>query len=70
MAGTKTREQQLNIIEKREITKNAGEDFDAEAELKKSKREREAFRKGANLRTDAPNLVDPGDRNMPRGENQ
>jgi hypothetical protein len=70
MAGTKTREQQLKIIEERENTKNAGEDFDAEAELKTSKQEREAYRKGAKLRTDAPNLVDPDDRNMLRGENQ
>ena len=70
MASTKTREQQLKIIEERENSKNAGENFDAEADLKKSREEREAYRKGANLRTDAPNLVDPDDRNMLRGENQ
>jgi hypothetical protein len=70
MAGTRTREQQVKIIEERENTKNAGQDFDAEAELKKSAKEREAYRKGADLRTDAPNLVDPDDRDMLRGENQ
>ncbi len=70
MAGRRTREQQVKIIEERENTKNAGEDFDAEAELKKSAQEREAYRKGADLRTDAPNLVDPDDRNRLRGENQ
>jgi hypothetical protein len=70
MAGTRTREQQVKIIEERENTKNAGEDFDAKAELKKSAQEREAYRKGADLRTDAPNLVDPDDRDMLRGENQ
>lgn len=70
MTGSKTHEQQVRIIEERENTKNAGKDFDAEAELKKSKQEREAYRKGSNLRTDAPNLVDPDDRNMLRGEHQ
>ena len=70
MTGRKTHEQQVRIIEGRENTKNAGKDFDAEAELKKSKQEREAYRKGANLRTDAPNLVGPDDRNMLRGKNQ
>jgi hypothetical protein len=70
MTGRKTHERQVRIIEERENTKNAGKDFDAEAELKKSKQEREAYRKGANLRTDAPNLVDPDDRNILRGEHQ
>jgi hypothetical protein len=70
MTGRKTHEQQVRIIEERENTRNAGKDFNAEAELKKSKQERESYRKGANLRTDAPNLVDPDDRNMLRGENQ
>jgi hypothetical protein len=70
MTGRKTHEQQVRVIEERENTKNAGKDFDAEAELKKSKQEREAYRKGSDLRTDAPNLVDPDDRNMLRGENQ
>jgi hypothetical protein len=70
MIARKTHEQQVRIIEERENTKNAGKDFDAEAELKKSQQERDAYRKGADLQTDAPNLVDPDDRNMLRGENQ
>jgi hypothetical protein len=70
MAGRKTHEQQLRVIQGRENTKNADADFDAEADLKKTKQEREAFRKGARLRTDAPDLVDKDDRNILRGENQ
>ena len=42
----------------------------ASPQLKKSKQEREAYRKGSDLRTDAQNLADPDDRNMLRGENQ
>ncbi|MFU0506107.1 hypothetical protein [Pseudaminobacter sp. NGMCC 1.201702] len=70
MAGRKTHEQQLRVIEGRENTKNADADFDAEADLKKTKQEREAFRKGTGLRTGAPDLVDKDDRNILRGENQ
>ena len=70
MTGRKSHEQQVRIIEERENTGNAGKDFKAEVELKKSKQARESYSKGANLRTDAPNLVDNNDRNMLRGENQ
>jgi hypothetical protein len=70
MAGNKTHEQQLRIIEKRENTKNAGKDFDAEADLRKSEAEREAFRKGAKLRSNPPDIADRDDRNIIRGENQ
>jgi hypothetical protein len=70
MAGKQTHEQQLRIIEERENTKNADKDFDAEADLRKSKAEREAFRKGATLRPDPPDVADRDDRNIIRGENQ
>jgi hypothetical protein len=67
MTGRKTHEQQMRIIEKRE---NAGKDFDAEADLKRSAAEREALRKGSEIRSEAPDLVDPDDRNILRGRNQ
>lgn len=70
MAGQKTHEQQLRIIEKRENTSNAGDDFNAEADLKRSKQEREARQGGANLRSEGVDLTDKDDRQMIRGENQ
>jgi hypothetical protein len=42
MAGNKTREQRLRVIEKRENTKNAGKGFDAKTELGKTDAERAA----------------------------
>lgn len=70
MAGPKTHEQQLRIIEKRENTSNAGDDFNAREELKRSKREREARQKGETLRDEGVELTDRDDRRMIRGENQ
>jgi hypothetical protein len=70
MAGKKTYEQQLRIIEKRVNTSNAGDDFNAEEELKRSKQEREAHRGGANLRDEGIELTDKDDRQMIRGDNQ
>lgn len=70
MAGPKTHEQQLRIIEKRENTSNAGDDFNAEEELKRSKQEREARQKGDKLRDEGVELTDKDDRRMIRGENQ
>ena len=70
MAGRKTHEQQLRIIEGRENTKNADKDFDAEADLKRPEQAREALRKGQSLRSDPQDLVDPDDRNILRGEKQ
>ena len=70
MAGPKTHEQQLRIIEKRENTSNADDDFNAEDELKRSKQEREAHRGGAKLRDEGVELTDKDDRQMIRGENQ
>jgi hypothetical protein len=70
MTGTKTHHQQINIIEGREKTKKAGKDFDAAADLKRSPEQREALRKGADLKAPPRNLVDPDDRNILRGEHQ
>lgn len=42
MAGNKTLEQSLRVIEKRENTKNAGKGFDAKTELGKTDAERAA----------------------------
>ncbi|CAH2396554.1 hypothetical protein [Mesorhizobium escarrei] len=70
MVGRRTHEQQLRIIEKRENTKGAGKDFDADADLKRSAAEREALRKGSEIRSKTPDLVDPDGRNILRGENQ
>ena len=44
--------------------------IDAEADLKKSSREREARRKGSSLSTDGASPVDPDDRQIIRGVNQ
>lgn len=70
MAGPKTHQQQLNIIEGRVNTKNAGKDFDAKEELARPDSLREAYREGANLRTDSVDLTNPDDRSMIRGESQ
>lgn len=70
MAGRKTREQQLNIIEERENTKNADDEFDAGADLQRPRATREAFRAGRDLK--AENTPPPGtdDRSITRGVNQ
>lgn len=70
MAGKKTHDQQLRIIEERVNTKNAGKDFNAEEELKHSKQVRDAHRGGAKLRDEGVELTDADDRQMIRGENQ
>jgi hypothetical protein len=70
MAGKKTHEQQLRIIEERVNTRNADKDLNAEEELKRSKRERDAYRGGAKLRDETVELTDADDRQMIRGENQ
>ena len=70
MAGQKTHEQQLRIIEKRENTANASDNFNAEEELTRSKHEREARQGGSNLRDEGVELTDSDDRQMIRGENQ
>jgi hypothetical protein len=70
MTGKKTHDQQLRIIEKRVNTKNADDDFDAEADLKRSQAEREAHAGGAGLRDEGVELSDADDREMIRGTNQ
>lgn len=70
MTGKKTHEQQRRIIEERENTKNAGDDFDAEKDLKRSKQDREARREGRTLNASDADLVDQDDREMLRGVGQ
>jgi hypothetical protein len=70
MAGNKTHEQHLRILEKRVDTSNAGDDFDAKEELRRPSQERKAHRGGAKLRDDGVELTDPDDRSMIRGVNQ
>lgn len=70
MAGRKTHDQQLRIIEERVNTKNANKDFNAEEELKRSKPERDAYRGGAKLRGETEEFTDANDRQMMRGESQ
>ena len=70
MTGKNTHAQQIKIIEGRENTKNAGRDFDAEADLHRSPQEREALRQGAGLKAPKRDLVDPDDREMLTGEHQ
>jgi hypothetical protein len=70
MAGKKTHEQQLRIIEERVNTKNADDDFDAEEDLKRSEQEKAARREGRDLKSGDADLVDPDDREMLRGVNQ
>ena len=69
MAGNKTHEQSLRVIEKRENTKNAGKGFDAKTELEKTDAERAASWQD-NLRPKLGDIADPDDRNIIRGENQ
>ena len=70
MAGPKTHQQQLRIIEKRVNTENADDDFNAESDLKKSSQEREGESGGAMLRSGDVVLSDADDREMIRGVNQ
>ena len=69
MAGNKTHEQRLRVIEKRENTKNAGKGFDAKTELEKTDAERPASWQD-NLRPKLRDIADPDDRNIIRGKNQ
>jgi hypothetical protein len=70
MAGKSTHDQQIRIIEERVNTKNAPDEFDAEAEFERPEAERKARREGADLRGGDVELTDPDDRNMIRGVNQ
>lgn len=70
MAGPKTHDQQQRIIEERVNTKNAGKDFDAEADLKRSAEQREQLRDDEKLRGGDAELQDSDDREILRGANQ
>ena len=71
MQGNKTHQQERNIIEKRVNTANAGEDFDARADLDRSDAAREAFRKGDSLSIRAAELsMNEDDPSIVRGVNQ
>ena len=66
MQGTKTHEQQVKIIEKRE--KTDGADFEVGPDLKKSTELRDASARGQDLKTGEP--VQDDDRHQLRGRNQ
>lgn len=68
MAGSKTHKQQLRIMEERENTSNASDDFNGKDELKRSKQERDAHTGDERLRDDGVELTDKDDRQMIRGE--
>jgi hypothetical protein len=68
MQSKKTHDQQVKIIEKREKTANAGADFDAAADLKKSPAARSAAAGGRNLKQGA--AVQDEDRSLVRGRDQ
>lgn len=68
MQSKKTHDQQVKIIEKREKTANAGADFDAAADLKKSPAARNASARGGNLKQGA--AVQDEDRSLVRGRSQ
>ena len=74
MAGNKTHDQQLRIIQGRENTKNGDKDFDIERDLHMSPEEREAFRKGRDLdlerAAESIGSDDADDRSITRGANQ
>ncbi len=70
MVGRKTHEQQQRVIQRREKTSNAGKDFDAEADLKRSDALRKAERKGQDLDTKHADAREESDRSILRGENQ
>ncbi|MCF6367986.1 hypothetical protein [Rhizobium halophilum] len=71
MQGNKTHQQQRNIIEKRVDTSNAGEDFDAQADLERSEAARDAYRKGDDLSMRAAEIsLNEDDPAIVRGVNQ
>ena len=71
MQGNKTHQQQRNIIEKRVDTSNAGDDFDARADLDRSDAARDAYRKGDDLSMRSAELsLNDDDPAIVRGVNQ
>ncbi len=70
LQGTKTHQQQRAILEKQVNTANAGKDFDAETDLKRSDEARDAFRRGDNLDMRAADVSMNDDPSIIRGHNQ
>jgi hypothetical protein len=70
MQGNKTHQQQRDILQKQVITANAGEDFDAETDLKRSDAAREAFRRGDNINMRAADVSMNDDPSIVRGRGQ
>ncbi|MEI3855735.1 MULTISPECIES: hypothetical protein [unclassified Ensifer] len=70
MVGRKTHEQQQRIIQGREKTSNAGKDFNAEADLKRSDALRKAQGDGQDLDTAHADAREDNERKIVRGENQ
>ncbi len=71
MQGNKIHQQQRNIIEKRVDTSNAGDDFDARANLDRSDAARDAYRKGDDLSMRSAELsLNDDDPAIVRGVNQ
>ncbi|APO79752.1 hypothetical protein AM571_PC02023 (plasmid) [Rhizobium etli 8C-3] len=68
MAGKRTHEQELRIIEKRENTTNAGDDFDPSVDLKKSRAVR--ARERGSPTPQKPAEIQGEDRAILRGVNQ
>ncbi|WOS66004.1 hypothetical protein [Sinorhizobium fredii] len=69
MVGRKTHEQQQRVIQRREDISDAGKEFDAEAEFKRSNALRSAERKGQKLDAHA-DARQENDRSITRGKNQ
>lgn len=70
MQGTKTHQQQRDIIQKQVNTANAGKDFDAEADLQRNDEAREAYRRGDSLNMRAADVSMRDDPSIVRGRNQ
>ena len=68
MVRQKTNQQQIHVIEKREDTSNAGDDFNAGLDLKKSPEERRREAESTRLRSSPE--IQTEDRAMLRGVNQ
>jgi hypothetical protein len=68
MAGRKTHEQQLRIIEKQVDTSNAGDDFDPRPDLKRAERGQPPIPETTSKTASDPD--EPDDRGHLRGMNQ
>ncbi|WP_226951266.1 hypothetical protein [Rhizobium terrae] len=70
MQGSKTRQQQRDIIRKQVNTANADKDFDPGPDLARSEAAKEAFRRGDNLNMRAADVSLHDDPSIVRGVNQ